>query len=118
MKIKIDEAEGDVLDYITTSLATEYGAIYECGAVFARTESGNRGRRFNPSSNWEHGGPIIAREGISIRQSIGHPVLAFLWRKDATWDFKAYGPTPLIAAMRCFVKSQIGEETVIAANIL
>ena len=63
---------------------------------------------------WAAGGPIIEREGLSIRYA----------QKDArgAWyavqgpnrflspDFEGSGPTPLIAAMRCYVASELGDE--------
>ena len=65
-------------------------------------------RPFCPSQFWGLGGPIIQREGISIEPNKG-----FLSRWMAVCnDGKsyAYAPTPLIAAMRCFVASKLGDE--------
>jgi hypothetical protein len=59
---------------------------------------------FEPSTNWEQGGPIIEREKIAL----------FLNGNDewaATDGIKnAVGDTPLIAAMRCYVASKLGNE--------
>ena len=57
------------------------------------------------ATNWEMGGPIIEREKIAID-----------WDHDcwnaSTDDHPAYysATTPLIAAMRCYVASQLGDE--------
>ena len=55
------------------------------------------------STDWAHGGPVIEREGIAI----------YLYG-DGEWQAvleKEYeGPTPLIAAMRCYVASKLGDE--------
>ena len=72
---------------------------------------------FTPSTDWAQGGPIIEREGISI------------WVfDDVTW--KAENPfasgvdqvfeaeTPLIAAMRCYVASKLGDEVEIPAELV
>ncbi len=64
-----------------------------------------------PSRDWAQGGPIIDREGISIRQT-ARSTLGYIWHEDGK-DF--YGPhagpkQPLIAAMRCYVASKLGEE--------
>ncbi|AEI71188.1 hypothetical protein [EBPR siphovirus 1] len=63
---------------------------------------------FQPSKHWSEGGPIIERERISTEWSS-------LWNcwtardlRNAAFSFT--GPTPLIAAMRCFVASRLGEE--------
>jgi hypothetical protein len=60
------------------------------------------------SRKWEAGGPIIEREKIVMDEFDG------LWgagvRKDGTLFFLSNGPTPLIAAMRCYVASKLGDK--------
>lgn len=61
------------------------------------------------STNWAHGGPIIACAGIGVwpSESGDH---------DGEWcarmidTYITYSPTPLIAAMRCYVASKLGVE--------
>ena len=64
---------------------------------------------YTPSTNWAQGGPIIEREQINIG-TVGIST----WRAGLTNEdgksFWADGPTPLIAAMRCFVASKLGDE--------
>ena len=63
--------------------------------------------RFNYSSRWESGGRIIEREKITVRFWEGEPyVLAYQWNTEGWME----GPTPLIAAMRCYVASKLGDE--------
>lgn len=58
------------------------------------------------SSRWEHGGPIIEREFISI-----HPKSHDLWQAQmGSNNPSGAGETPLLAAMRCFVAVRIGED--------
>lgn len=60
---------------------------------------------WNPSTNWAQGGPIIEREMIELV-----PQFPALW--DAmyrTQHIPNDGPTPLIAAMRCYVASKMGD---------
>lgn len=63
------------------------------------------------SEKWEAGGPIIERGNISTCWE-GTTWVATLFNKncDETWYGHHYGPTPLIAAMRCFVASRLGDE--------
>ena len=56
------------------------------------------------SSDWERGGPIIEREGITIQRVTGA-----LWDAFINNIHHADGPTPLIAAMRCYVTSKLGD---------
>ena len=58
------------------------------------------------STNWLHGGPIIEREGISIGKADDPNWWAFKgWKAEDGMP----GPTPLIAAMRCYVASRLGD---------
>jgi hypothetical protein len=63
------------------------------------------------TNDWAQGGPIIEREGIEIFP-IGICNVEWGARKvDSEGDLiRFYGDTPLIAAMRCFVASKLGEE--------
>jgi hypothetical protein len=61
---------------------------------------------YEPSTKWAIGGPIIEREGIELLcESLGFRWVA-MPQKGPEWQ----GPTPLIAAMRCYVASKLGEE--------
>ena len=74
------------------------------------------------STNWSQGGPIIERERIEIKR--GNPLYfpkdtieindyyELLWLAD-----KHYGPTPLIAAMRAYVASKLGNEVEIPEEL-
>ena len=58
------------------------------------------------SSSWAHGGPIIEREMIELI-----PQTPALW--DAMYRAQHVpidGPTPLVAAMRCYVANKLGVE--------
>ena len=66
--------------------------------------------KFYPSTNWSQGGPIIEREGISITPLFQEwEALLDLNEGDIMVEV-CRGPTPLIAAMRCFVASHLGDE--------
>ena len=70
---------------------------------------------FKPSTNWSQGGPIIEREKMDIAwesydtddDSEGGWVATHCLKRGAY--YQAHGPTPLIAAMRCYVASQLGD---------
>jgi hypothetical protein len=70
---------------------------------------------FNPSDNWAQGGEIIEQEEISIK----HVVPAMrdsIWQAFPSLTAKGaggkwgVGPTPLVAAMRCYVATRLGED--------
>ena len=57
------------------------------------------------SSNWADGGPIIEREELSRLRCYGTNQWECL-----NGEIVCEGATPLIAAMRCYVASKLGEE--------
>ena len=76
-----------------------------CPDVYYRAE-------YDPSTNWQHGGPIIERERINLWNE-GHDWEASLYGKHIVW-----GETPLVASMRCYVASKLGDEVEIPAELL
>lgn len=65
---------------------------------------------WTPSTDWAQGGPIIEREMLTVIYN-ERPEDVEGWRTIAyhTGDME-YGATPLIAAMRCYVASKLGDE--------
>jgi hypothetical protein len=65
----------------------------------------------NYCGKWEHGGPIIERELICLDCQFD----ANEWHawtpapEQATGEARAVGETPLVAAMRCYVASKLGD---------
>jgi hypothetical protein len=95
MKTKTSELIGAALDWAVGTamkLPPPYWADGKC-AYF--------------STDWAQGGPIIERENMEITRLADDRG----W-KSTNYDqtIKAYGPTPLIAAMRCYVASKLGDE--------
>ena len=59
---------------------------------------------YTPSTDWAQGGPIIEREEIVI-------FLEYPKEWGATdGNYSKGGDTPLIAAMRCYVASKLGDD--------
>lgn len=84
---------------------------------------------FKPSSNWAQGGLIIEREGISVMLSFRDSYAEGANAKPSGWCARKYqygvlneplshGPTPLIAAMRCYVASKLGDEIELPEEVL
>lgn len=70
-------------------------------------------------ADWSYGGPIIEQEGINLRLHTGTDKqhIAFVWVKHQL-AHRQQGPTPLIAAMRCYVTSKLGDEVDIPEELL
>lgn len=74
-------------------------------------------KNFSPSTRWAQGGPIIEREEICTKRqapaSVGYEWNAWIWTKHTAKggsNAGGSGPTPLVAAMRCYVASKLGDE--------
>lgn len=67
------------------------------------------------SESWATCGPIIEREGIRMHRSYTG---AWWAGSEAEPRRPIEGPTPLIAAMRCFVASRLGDEVDVPDELL
>lgn len=56
------------------------------------------------STDWALGGPIIESEKVTLEWT-GEDWMAYIFH-----DREFFGPTPLVAAMRCYVESKLGDE--------
>ena len=64
---------------------------------------------FRPSTDWSQGGPIIERERIGVK-AVHHGYAVSHWAATQEFvDGQCNGPTPLVAAMRCFCYSKFGD---------
>ena len=116
--MKTSELTGPALDWAVAKCEGD-----EYAPEFAEDHDGNEYPASAYSTDWAQGGPIIEREGITLKQ-----VADGTWRADYSKavlkaDKSAYaylankGQTPLVAAMRCFVASKLGEEVNIPAEL-
>ena len=109
MKVKVSELQGAALDWAVALI--EYPEWKEQGylEVFPHDLSFDDGTTYTPSTDWSQGGPIIEREGISVAMDDVEPWCGFIEDDEINTLFFS-GPTPLIAAMRCYVASKLGDE--------
>lgn len=118
MKIKTSELTGAALDW---AVAKCEGLENENGwtdvEVFKAVRAGG-GYRY--SSDWAQGGPLIEREGISVSRSDKSLWVAYrtetLFDDDYEYEYQN-ADKPLIAAMRCYVASKLGEEVEITEEL-
>jgi hypothetical protein len=100
MKIKTSQLSGIPLNW----------AVAKCeGNIWVDDDGELLGSHvgLNYSTDWAQSGPIIERERISINRE----VLAHEWLACSYYNRIAIsGETPLIAAMRCYVASKLGDK--------
>lgn len=66
---------------------------------------------FHPSSNWSQGGPILEREKITTVIFRSDDWISEIWERERGRRLaRGTGPTLLVAAMRCYVASKLGDE--------
>jgi hypothetical protein len=113
--MKTSELTGAALDWAVAKCEGLLCFGYRTdGERFAVELSDGEVEGFMPSTNWAQGGAIIEREIISVsHDTAGRSVEWAAWTpapiRDEAEAF-GYGPTPLIAAMRCYVASKLGDE--------
>jgi len=115
MKIKTSELTGAALDWAVAKANGEEDIFWVDWAKEA-------GACYSPSGFWAQGGPIIEREEISTNREFASSRVEWAaWTpapiRDEAEAF-GYGSTPLIAAMRCYVESKLGEEIEIPEELL
>jgi hypothetical protein len=118
MKVKTSELQGAALDW----------AVAQCEYFPVRYGFDDNCPEY--STNWEQGGPIIEREKLGVWWAThyvdddgveyGNHWYCETGCTDENYDAQhiAEGPTPLVAAMRCYVASKLGDEVEVPDEIV
>lgn len=123
MKIKTNEATPNQINYL----------VAKCeGIEYTKDDVRFRGvysKKY--SSDWAQGGPIIEREGVNVnwcvREKDGalsqwnaeiHLTVLNAKGKKERKTIREQGTTPLIAAMRCYIASKLGNEVEIPDELI
>lgn len=116
MKIKTYELTDVALDWVVA--ICEGLEPFTDGIAWIVDVNDTYKRLFSYSTNWAQGGPIIERENISVMFSFDLQIwvsaIGELWVPE---EGGVHGPTPLVAAMRCYVASKLGDEVDIPEEI-
>jgi hypothetical protein len=123
MKIETNKLTGHALDWAVAKSDGYLGNIrrtlFGCWQDLERTQVRDDDyTEYSPSTDWEQGGEIIERECIVTQHDRRHD-LNQPWRCALSIDpYNLFeGSTPLIAAMRCFVASKLGDEIEIPEDL-
>lgn len=119
--LKTNELIGRALAY-AVGIAKGYKVEYWHTKSVAILSAGiPRGVPWNPHIDWSQGGPIIEREGINTLVHVTVNDVITEWKAGKDWPMSHFpyytGPTPLIAAMRCYVASKLGDEVEIPEEL-
>ena len=107
--MKVSELQGAQLDYWA---AKANGLDSEISFQEFKESGAHHGYHYY-LNDWNHSGPIIERERISIIPIADNDIMAVITtdaNKRIEQPVKAIGQTYLEAAMRCYVASVYGDE--------
>ena len=117
MKVKTNELSGAQLDWAVAKCEGHETLMSRGKLETLFTENG-----WTPSTDWAQGGPIIEREKLGVWWAThyidadgveyGNHWYCETGCTDDNYDSQhvAEGATPLVAAMRCYVASKLGDE--------
>ncbi|CAB4121124.1 Bacteriophage P22, NinX [uncultured Caudovirales phage] len=92
-------------------------SVYMALGPYIRPKTRRDGEKFSPSTNWAQGGPIIDREGFAFEfDSESESFIAFYPTKQSSPE--GVGDTHLLAALRCYVASKVGDELSVPSELL
>jgi len=107
--MKTSELTGAALDWAVceaTGLLAAY-TQFRTGKNFLKVWGVAKNAHLHPSTNWSQGGPFIEREAMCISRT--NKTREEPWAACIDGYYWVDGPTPLIAAMRCYVASKLGD---------
>jgi hypothetical protein len=112
--MKTSEAKDKVLDYLVAKCEGLKDFDIENLCFYD-----DEGIPFEPSCVWSQGGPIIERERIAIWFEKYDDIDSALpvWAAVRFNEQDYYGSTPLIAAMRCYVASKLGDDVEVPVEL-
>ena len=108
MKIKTSELTGAALAYAVAQTTPDLMQVGLCFYI-RDAESGER-VLFNPAENWSQGGPIIDQMMRLSTENSTYMGECYFELFDGERNLTGVGPTPLVAAMRCYCASKLGDE--------
>jgi hypothetical protein len=118
-EMKTSELTGAALDWAVAKCES-LDCYIEDGVVHLKGQPFDTDWRYwLPSTDWAQGGPLIERELISLDCQFDVNEW-YAWTpapEQETGEARARGDTPLIAAMRCYVASKLGDEVEIPKEL-
>jgi len=117
--MKVADAIGAQLDWMVAKCEPNMLDLYysDDNKPLVLEEAPDYYQEWEPSTNWAQGGPIIDREKIGFwifADADNSPEEVWVSMRV---PFIEHGPTPLIAAMRCYVASKLGDEVEIPEEL-
>jgi len=116
MIVYVNELSGAALDWAVAKCEKNW--VLELSSFIPNHDLG----RMNYSTDWSQGGPILEREHMHIDcLRVADHYRSSVWE---AWPYNGgtkliqQGPTPLIAAMRCYIASKLGDSVDVPDELL
>lgn len=128
--MKTSELIGPALDWAVAKCEGRTVEIQPAEGPLPAYWEGEGNSSYWYSTDWAQAGPIIERERINVlapivrRIGAERPIFtvdyyrAMICRDENELAIHGRGPTPLVAAMRCYVANKLGEEVDIPKELL
>lgn len=117
--MKTQDLQGVALDWAVAKCEGETVVARKDGLWIEGGPLDDHDTYYSPSTLWDQGGPTIEREGIGTMPTGDAAAWVARGWDEVRMDFiYEYGPTPLVAAMRLYVKTKIGSDIDIPPDIL
>lgn len=121
--MKTNQLTGAALDWAVVKCECDMPAPFKSIPVVLngtvrvfRGDMGLHSAPISPSTNWAQGGMIIEREHIGL-WSEGYDWEAKIQTGAGEWLVEWDEESPLVAAMRCYVASKLGDEVEIPTEL-
>jgi hypothetical protein len=126
MNAKVSEATGHVLDWMVAKADNREVLSTICQKIYVADRSDGLSWLYGPSKWWAEGGPIIEQHQLCVGYRYQcdpdycpiNEAATSCWARTTSGGYLKYGPTPLVAAMRCFVASRLGDEVDVPEELL
>lgn len=122
MKIKTAELTGAALDWAEAHASKREYLIQRSAIddeMHVYLKNGNRiEMMWSPSTSWLQSGPIIEQKRINTTYVVAGEHIGQWCASYGISKPRFFGPTPLVAAMRCFVASKLGDEVDVPEELL
>ncbi len=115
-EVKLSELSGAALDWAVAKCEGEELRLIKGQLETLWTENG-----WKPSTDWSQGGPIIERiRGLYVKHWVesSYDTRYEVHIHNSEEDCIGFGETLLIAAMRCYVASRLGDTVSVPVELL
>lgn len=117
-KVRVSEATNLQLDWMVAKAEGLLGEITQAQtwvelSVLRGGVAFTHGRTYSPTTNWAQGGSILDDADINVisKKYLNDPAKRYMAYLDGGYVLDSvFGQTRLVAAMRCYVASKLGEE--------